>query len=49
MLQHTRSQIDCIKRYHRHLLRCGAACSLEQAARRWITRFAACWRRHQRG
>jgi hypothetical protein len=33
-----------IERYHRHLLRCGRAESLDQAARIWIRRYARLWR-----
>jgi hypothetical protein len=40
-------QSRCIERYHCHLKRLGRPVNLEAAARMWVGRYAAMWRRHQ--
>ena len=40
-----RLQAECIRRYHRHLLR-RRPISLEHAGREWIGRYAKLWRQH---
>ena len=41
------AQLRTIRRYHAHLIRNRATVSLEEAARMWITNYAAMWRSHR--
>ena len=41
------AQARSIRRYQSHLWRVGKEVSIEQAARCWITKYAALWRHHR--